>query len=141
MSLEAYVFLNRATLPTAAVWGTAIHDHGFAVFFDADFDPLKDTGFVPCRCAGFEAGFEYYLHSRDAVASAYPVLKPLIDGYDSAVSFVWSGQPADCATAIAAAAVLTSLSSGLMYDPQDDVRMSGPEAVDYARCTIVELMK
>jgi hypothetical protein len=124
MSLEIYVFLNKEALSPMTTWDTSIRSRGFDVVLAPGFDPLNHSGFVPCSFSGSDGGFEYYLGSRDDVASVYPDLKALVEGYDSVVSFIWDGDLAECATAIVAAAALTSVNSGLMYDHR---RMSAGE--------------
>jgi hypothetical protein len=139
VSLEIYVFMNKSAIPSADSWGAAVRSAGFNIELDSSFDPLTDNGFVPCRFGSFDTGFEYSLSAKDDVASVYPDVKLVTEQYDSAVSFTWGGDTNECAAAVATAAVLTMLGSGLMYDPHDAVRFGGPEAVEYARRTVAAI--
>ena len=141
MSVEVYVFLNASDLPSSAAWQAAIRTAEFPIDLDSTFNPKQHSGFVPCKFSGSATGFEYLLSSQEDVVSAYPDLQRLVRPYDSAVSFSWGGDLNECGAAILTAAVLTKLCSGVMYDPQDDLRLTGIEPISYARQLLGQIVK
>lgn len=139
MSQDFHVFLDQTNIPPAVDWQTAIRSLHFDLEFDNAFDPFKSSGYVPCMIGTSSTGFEYALSSSGDVIPAYPALSSLVGGFDSVVSFTFGGDVAECASAAIAAATLTTVSQGMMYDPQDDLRFAGVEAIDYAHQVLKEL--
>lgn len=139
MSQDFHVFLSQANMPLAADWQTAIRSLNLDLEFDSPFDPLKTNGYVPCRIGTSSTGFEYALSSTGDMISAYPDLSPFVADFDSVVSFTFGGDLAECASAVIAATTLTRVGQGMMYDPQEDLRFAGFEAIDYARRVLKEL--
>ena len=139
MSIDIHVFLNRVAVPAADTWQDAICQADLPVEFGATFDPLNDSGFAPCTLEASGTGFEYSLSEREDIASVYPDLGQQVLRYDSVISFSWSSNLRECAAAMIAAGVLTSLSSGLLYDPQENLRVGAAEGVSYARTRFAEV--
>jgi len=139
ISQDIHVFLNKSDLPSAPAWQEAMQLADLPTEFDAAFDPLRSCGFVACKFNNSGTGFEYLLSSQEDVASAYPALKHLVRTYDSTVTFTWGHDRNECAVAMISAAILTTLCSGMMYDPQDDLQFIGTRAVDYVRKLITEI--
>lgn len=136
MSVEIYVLFQRSLLPSLASWQHALDKSGLGVKLHSMFNPVEDSGFVPCSFKDSGTGFEFFLGSRDDLIESYPDLKEKTEGLDTSATFVWSGDLNECASAAASAAVLTQLSEGIMYDPQEDQVFGGSEAVLQARQTI-----
>jgi hypothetical protein len=133
MSMDIYVFLNKADFPSVNTWQTAIRDAGFPVELSGAFDPLKDSGFVPCKLREIESGFDYFFSPINDAISAYPGMAETVCRYDSTAVFVWRGRLEECAVALAAAATLTASSTGVLYDPQEDRQYDGSNVLKYAR--------
>jgi hypothetical protein len=139
MSLELYVFMKKSNLPSLATWQGALDKVGFGVALDSTFNPIVDDGFVPCSYNGSATGFEFSLGSRDELVKTYPGLKRNQEGFDTSAVFVWGGGLNECVSAVCSAAVLTQLSDGLMYDPQEAHQFTGSEAVLQGRKAVQEL--
>ena len=83
-----------------------------------EFDPRDFAGFLPCRLAGLECGFEYDFRPLEADDEE---LRDRIGDSDRVVEFVLhGGSQLDLTAALRAAAALTHLSGGIYYDPQSD---------------------
>ena len=136
MSLEIYVLLKRSRLPSLASRQDALDGSGLGVKIHSTFNPVEDSGFVPCSYKDSESGFEFFLGSRADLIESYPDLKQKTEGLDTSAAFVWSGDLNEFVSAVSSAAILTQLSDGLMYDPQEDQVFGGSEAVLQARQTI-----
>src|ERR1700722_14785722 len=106
MSLEVYVLLKRSRLPSLASWQAPLDDSGLGIKMHIAFNPIEDSGFVPCSYKGSETGFEFFLGSRDDLVESYPDLKQKTDGLDTSATFAWSGGPSECVSAISSAAIL-----------------------------------
>jgi hypothetical protein len=135
MSLEVYVLLKRSRLPSLASWQDALDGSGLGVKIHSTFNPVEDSGFVPCSYKNSETGFEFFLGSRADLIEAYPDLKQKTEGLDTSAAFVWSGDLNECVSAVSSAAILAQLSDGLLYDPQEDHLYGGSEAILQARQT------
>jgi hypothetical protein len=139
VSLNVHVFLRRHDLPTVVSWQDAIAANDFPMELGRTFNPFVDSGFVPCSFRGTQTGFEYYLSDRNSVGESYPDLQADIEDFDAAVSLRWGGDLNECATAVMSAAALTILVKGLMYYPNDQIRISFSEAAEYGRKTLAEI--
>lgn len=129
MSLEVHVFLQRTQMPALAAWQSALDNLGYGITLDPTFNPLIDTGFIPCSYNGSSTGFEFSLGPKADLVEAYPDMKPRTESFDAGATFTWGGDLKECVSAFCSAAALTHLSAGLMYDPQEDQLFSGPEAI------------
>lgn len=60
MSVEQYIAVDRAQVPSTSDLSVAASSLGFSLQFD-EVDLLEHTGFLPATLNGHEAGFEWYL--------------------------------------------------------------------------------
>ena len=58
MANEQFVFIRRSDVPFRDAWQAAIDATGFDLQLDSRLQPFHDSGFVPCKLFGTEAGFE-----------------------------------------------------------------------------------
>ncbi len=136
MSLELSVLLPSDRLPSVHEWQAAIDSLPFPLQLDPELDIRENVGFVPCKLAGEESGFELYLDQASDLVGSYPHIEAAVAGRDVAVSFRWGGDMSECACVVAAAAALVKGFGGLAYDPQDDEFYDGDRLLSEAR-TIV----
>lgn len=133
MSVSTYVFLSRSKLPAWTLWAEAVKGSGFEMKMDR-FHIVKQEGFVPCRYNGRAAGFEYYYGGvADAVANDdldEKVLRKVGDR-DVMITFVTHSSMHGLMSAVIAAAALTDLTDGLLWD--EDSWVPGAKALAYAR--------
>lgn len=139
MSQELYVLVRRSHLPTVVAWQSALDQSGFAVRLDSGINPLEHSGFLPCSYNGSATGFEFSLASRSDLIESYPELKVKTNQFDTVATFVWGGELSESASAFCAAAVLTDVSDGLMFDPQEGDSFNGPDAIVLAREVVESL--
>ena len=126
------VFLDRSRLPTAVDWARMIREAGFDVQLDASFDPGSYSGYLPCP--DDRTGFEYYLESfttptieiGDAGAKA-------IGPRNTAATLRFSGRSPDRSAATAAAATLTAMTDGVLFDTEPGHFIAADEALAWAR--------
>jgi len=97
---------------------------------DADFDPMVDSGFVPCLVGGRPSGFEYLLIEVDERERRESRLAP---GHDAFIQFSVGEDRDELRAALAAAATLAAIAPGVLVDPQRDEQCAGGKALDWAR--------
>jgi hypothetical protein len=139
MSLDIYVFLSKTRLPSAKTWQAALNDLGTSIVLDDSFDPLHDRGFVPCKFGTAATGFEFLLDASEDLLRANRQLANHVRPDDVCAVFTWGGDLKECAAAVSAAASLTAVAEGIMYDPQEDERFGVIEAQQCARKTVAEI--
>ncbi len=132
VSMEVHVFFGRTRRPEASVLRREIRRLGFPVRLDPGLDLDRAIGFQPAVFRGESAGFEFYLSAADAV-SVPADLAGQVGGREVCGSFRWGGDLNEMACALCTAAALASVTDGVVYDPQDGVCYSGPDAIDMAR--------
>jgi hypothetical protein len=126
------VFLDRARLPAAAEWARLIREGGFDVELSTEFDPATHSGYLPAP--DDRTGFEYYLESftaptfeiGDAGARA-------VGPRNSVVTLRFSGRPSDRSAATAAAATLTAMTDGVLFDTEPGHFIAADKALAWAR--------
>jgi hypothetical protein len=139
MSMELYLFLNRADLPSPEVWQQRITQSGFRLQLDTDFDPVTFTGFLPCMLEGQQLGFEYYFVAKDSIAPSDTYLAPVAQPFDSIITLVWGGSLREMAAVMMAAGALSAALPSCIYMPEDDSTIAGEQALSYAREQIADV--
>jgi hypothetical protein len=134
MSVELMVYLPRQSMPVPRNWASAIVEAGFPAELDLHFDVDEFSGFLPCRYAGGDAGFEYTSGPIEFVDEL-----ELPDDFDFSVSFATHSDLRELASSIVAAGVLCSLSGGILVDPQADMTVAAEDAVAWVREQLEEL--
>jgi hypothetical protein len=132
MSMELYVFLNKADMPTPGQWQQAISKSGFDLRLDCDFDQFTFTGFLPCKLQDRTTGFEYYFSPKEDVATPGTYLAPITGPFDSVVSFVWGGDFNELTAVLMASAALADSCHSLLHLAVDDSSVKGTDALSYA---------
>ena len=126
------VFLDRTRLPHAADWARVIREAGFDVQLNTDFAPDSFSGYLPCP--DDRTGFEYYLESFIA-----PTIEigdagtKAIGPRNTVATLRFSGRPSDRDAASAAAATLTAMTDGVLFDTEPGHFISADEALAWAR--------
>jgi hypothetical protein len=132
VSISRTVYSRRSALLTPRAWAEAIRAEGFPLELDPDFDVEKFSGYLPCRFAGRDSGFEYY-------CSPQADAPPEAGDRDVAISFVTHSSLRELATAVVAAAVLCARVDGVLHDEESDEFSSAADAVSGARALLAEL--
>lgn len=120
-------------MPTPEAWASAIVEAGFPAELDADFDIDTFSGFLPCRYAGVDAGFEYFAGPPESDEIELP------SGVDFAVTLATHAEMRELAASTVAVAVLASLTGGLLYDPQAGLTIAAGDALEWARDQLDEI--
>jgi len=115
------VLIERDQLPDRSTWQASIDRLGFPVLLDRELRIPGDTGFVPCKLADRESGFEVYVDEADPLLNEYATLREAASAMDCAITFRWGGDLAECACGLAAAAALVVDFGGVAYYPDDDL--------------------
>jgi len=134
MSVDFTVYMARHAMPEPREWAKAIQSAGFPAELDSEIDVDTFSGFLPCRYGDREAGFEYESGALEFVDGL-----ELPPDFDFSVTFSTHSSERELASSVVAAAVLCSLSGGILVDPQADATVSADEAIAWARETIGEL--
>jgi hypothetical protein len=126
------VFLERERLPAATDWARVIREAGFDVRLSTDFEPRTYSGYLPCP--DDRTGFEYYLESFSAPTMEIGAAgAKAIGPRDTVASLRFSGRDADRAAASAAAATLTAMTDGVLFDTEPGHFISAADALAWAR--------
>src|SRR5262245_61991637 len=130
MSVDLNVYLARKSVPTAARWAQAITEAGFPIQLESDFDLLFATGFRPCLFRGVESGFEIF---GETVGEETRQELSLPSNCDYQISLVTHSDLREFATSFVAACLLTHLTGGMYYDPQEDEQHGTEGIIEWAR--------
>jgi len=137
MSNEQYAFLRKSDVPSREAWQAAIEACGFDFQLDPDLKPFEDSGFLPCKLMGSDAGFEIYY---DELSNLPGEFRELAQGRDHCISFRWGGSMVECASVVIASfALAKSFDAIVSYegeDPREDLEsflQETIEIVDYAK--------
>ncbi len=128
MSVEFTVYLARESMPAPGDWAQAIDDSGFPAELDPDFDVDDFTGFLPCRYAGIDAGFEYSSGPIEFVDEL-----ELPGEFDFSVTFATHSDMRELAASVVCAALLCGVGRGILVDPQADLTVAAEDAIAWAR--------
>lgn len=129
------VYLQRARMPTPARWASAIVEAGFeTAALDPDFDVDEHSGFLPCTLDGIASGFEYESGPVESIDGL-----ELPDTFDFSVTFTTHSDLRELACSVIAAAVLGSITDGVLVDPQADERIESDEAIAWASEMLAEI--
>ena len=125
MALELSVYCDRAKLPTAEQWSKAMKKDGFDVSFAGGLNWKKPHGGVTLN--GEETHFELNLFRNDPDEDPPdPAVK-----FDSLVGFRFGSSGGEAA--LVAAAALSRLTKGYLYDPDTDAPLKAADAVAEAK--------
>lgn len=114
MANEQFAFLKKSEVPSRAAWQAAIEACGFDFQLDPELKPFEDSGFLPCKLMGSDAGFEI---SYEDLAALPRELRDLAQGRDYCISFRWGGSMAEGASAmIASYALAKSFDAIVSYE-------------------------
>jgi hypothetical protein len=126
------VFLDRDRLPAAAEWARIIREAGFDVQLSTEFEPGSHSGYVPCPDE--RIGFEYYLESFTApTVEIGETGAKAIGQRHTVASLRFSGRPLDRSAATAAAATLTVVTDGVLFDTELGHFIAADAALAWAR--------
>lgn len=132
MSVVFSVFLQASKMPSPAGWAEAIRSNGFDMELDRDFDPKSDVGFLPCKYAGQNAGFEYYWDpkARDGLEGG-PAAR--IGNRDARADFITHSDMRELMASIIAGAVLCAMADGVLWDTEAGEFVSAAEALEWGK--------
>ena len=116
-------------MPTPAGWQRAIHEAGFPIELDTDFDLDTFRGFLQCKLRGTVSGFEYFA-SQMSEPEATEMGAP--SGSDFSVTIVTHSDMRECACSVVAAGALAFASRGLLVDPQSGESYTPTEVMSWA---------
>ena len=134
MSVDLIVYMARSAMPSTRDWAEAIVEAGFPAELDAEFDVDDFSGFLPCRYGDADAGFEYLSGPIEFIDEL-----ELPSDFDFSVTFATHSSMRELASSVVSAAVLCSLSHGILVDPQADVAVSASGALAWAREQLEEI--
>jgi hypothetical protein len=140
MSLELYVCLQQARLPTVKAWEEALQAEGFDLTFDDEFALTDHSGFLPVVHNGVDTGFEFYLDPLDDDALPYPEARSAASDCDQVAAFRLGGDERELAAALCASAVLAKMTGGVYYNSTEGLAQRGSASIDAAREMVTLLL-
>jgi len=99
MANEQYAFIEKAKVPSREAWQAAIDECGFDFQLDPELKPFEDSGFMPCKLNGADAGVEIYY---DGSAEFLSQFSDIAQERDYCIAFRWGGSMIECASAMVA---------------------------------------
>ncbi|MEO8679781.1 MAG: hypothetical protein ABI665_12085 [Vicinamibacterales bacterium] len=130
------VFFQSERLPTAPAWQLAIEQAGFPLQLDSNLDLATLMGIIPAQFAGEPTGFEYFLETDADIPDGFP---PGAEGraLHTCVSLV-SRSTVEGLAAVAAAAALALVTSGVLYDDAEGRAYEPQDGLAWARQIIAD---
>jgi hypothetical protein len=132
MSFDIDVFFEKSLQPSLVAWAVSISEAGFSISFPCIVDLPKHSGFLPALLGDEESGFELFLSRLDEMEKLKDEVKSYAPDADTVFNFCCH-ETSECLTAIAAAAVLTQMTFGVLFNPQEGTFMLPEEAISYAK--------
>jgi hypothetical protein len=127
-----HVFLDRTRLPAAADWARVIREAGFDIQLNTEFEPDSFSGYLPCP--DDRTGFEYYLESfTTPTIEIGEAGARVIGSRNTMASLRFSGRSSDHSAASAAAATLTAMTDGVLFDTEPGHFIAADAALAWAR--------
>ena len=117
MANEQYAFLEQSKVPSREEWQEVINSCGFDFQLDPDLKPFEDSGFLPCKLMGRDAGFEIYY---DGSPETLEHIRDIAPGKNFCISFRWGGSMVECASVmIASYALAKHFDAVVSYEGED----------------------
>jgi hypothetical protein len=120
MANEQYAFLQKTAVPTRDQWQEAIDSCGFDFQLHPELKPFENSGFLPCKLSGADAGFEIYY---DCTAELPNEFAEIARGRDCCIGFRWGGSMAEGASVMIASYALAKCFGAVVSyegeEPQD----------------------
>jgi hypothetical protein len=130
VSIDQFVFLAKASLPTTDVWQGALDGLGIDVHLDESIETASHSGFWPVRCGTSQLGFEYY---AGPVAEIFGGEPPVGIGVrDYVVNLVTHSDLQELRCALLAAAALAIETDGVVFDDETGGLTTGSSLLEEA---------
>lgn len=133
MSLLQTAFIERSRVPDRAKLEESVRSLGFDLTIDEFYRPFDCEGFLPCILKGRKSGFEIYFESPSEAVQSFPYLKAEIGNRDSAISFRWGGDMAECACVLIVSAALAKSFGAVVHYRDDDLLYSPDQLIEEAK--------
>lgn len=141
MSMEMHVFIQSSKIPSTEQWQQVLKDSDFDLTLDGALSIKHTSGYSLAIYRGIRTGFEFHTSPTSELVDAYSNVANYIGGRDLSTNFTWGGDLIECAAAVTAAAALSKIADGILFDPQEGLFFNGDEAIAMARQTVEELNK
>lgn len=137
MANEQFALIEKSKVPSRSDWQASIDKLNLQFELDPELKPFEDSGFLPCKLQGHEAGFEiYYTDDPDLLKD----LSHIADHKDYCISFRWGGSMVECASVmIASYALAETFGAVVTYEGED--AMNDLDAFLTETKEIIELAK
>lgn len=128
MSNNLFAFLRKGDVPNRAQWQEAIDAAGYSLELNPDLRPFEDSGFLPCRLLGHDAGFEIaYGTATELAGEVWRELAP--EHADHCVTFRWGSSMTEGASAsIAAYALAARFEATVSYECEEPLSLEDQAA-------------
>lgn len=133
MPVELLVILAASKAPDWSSWNQALWDARAPASLARAVDLQHHNGYLPVRVQGHATGFYFVIESASELALQYPALAAVPLTKPIVYSLSYGAHPEECAAAFLSASVLVSRFEGVVFDPQQGVRLSLEQVNDGAR--------
>jgi hypothetical protein len=118
MSVDQFVFLREADLPSTSQWQATLDQLGIDLQLDTTVEPNGHSGYWPARFGGQDSGFEYFCGSIPDAFGAPP--PDGLNDRDYVVNLVTHSDMHELRCAMYAASALAAVCDGLCFDEEAD---------------------
>ncbi|QDT01174.1 hypothetical protein [Adhaeretor mobilis] len=94
-----YALLAKDRVPSRDEWQKSIDNCGFDFQIDPELKPFEDSGYLPCKLSGKDAGFEIYYDTSPETLAQFSSIAP---SASCSIEFGWGGEMIECASAMIA---------------------------------------
>lgn len=137
MARTQSAYLSRKEAPARQALQQAIDALKFKLTLDDAYAPFKTSGYLPCTLEGEDAGFDIRFQDADPARSA--ALQAELGDRECEITFRWSGDVREFASAMIVCAALAKSFGALVHDPEADVCVAAEDLIDKARKAVASL--
>jgi hypothetical protein len=130
MSVDSFVFLQDARLPTVAEWQHALDTLDTHITLGQVDDLRSHVGYLPACYRGHNTSFEWFF---GPVTEIYGQVPEAIGERSHAIDFVTHSDMQELICGMIAGAVLAQLADGLVFDEESNSFIDGKRAFEIAK--------
>jgi hypothetical protein len=136
MALQQTAYLHGESVPQRDALQATVDALGFDCELDASYVPFKSEGYMPCILMGQGSGFEIYFEPAAECLRDFPGLTALVGNRNSAITFRWGGDMAECACVLIVCAALAKCANAIVHYQDDDIVYSTEQLIEEARAAL-----
>jgi hypothetical protein len=130
MSVNCYIFLDDALLPSVAEWQAELDKQQCGIVLEPIEDLRTHSGYLPTSYHGQPCGYEWYYGTAEEIFGKQP---EIVDRRTHAIDFVTHSDMQELICGMISGAVLAKLANGLVLDEESGEFVDGNKALEIAK--------